>query len=529
MPQALSALPITLHRHDWRGWGVLAAAVVLLYLVFGEALARLVTQWETQPEYSFGYLIPFISAFLIWQRKSELERLDFRGSWWGPVLLAVGLLIWALGRLSTLDTLAHYAFVLVLTGLALSHVGRAGMPLLGVALAMLLFMVPLPNYLLRELSGALQLISSQLGVGLIRLCGISVFLEGNVIDLGAMKLQVVEACDGLRYLFPLMTLGFIAAYFYRASFWKRALVFLSTIPISVFMNSMRIGLIGVTVDLWGKSMAEGLLHDFEGWVIFMICTALLIAEIWVLTRLSGDRRPMQDVFSLDFPEPSPSGARVTYRRQSPAFVAAMVCLLVAAIAARGLPDVTHVVPSRDKSMMDFPLTLDTWKGRSERLPPMVLEQLQLTDYVLATYVDARFVPVNLYASYYDVQAKGNSAHSPRDCIPGDGWEIRALEKYELPGMNVNGTPSTVNRAVIQKGETRQLVYYWFQQRGRVIAGEYAVKLYLFHDLLMRHRSDGAMVRLVTPVVRGEAIEAADQRLQSFSRSAFPQLRQFIPE
>lgn len=528
MPPAASALPLTLHRQDWRGWGLLALSVVLLYLIFDDSLARLVGLWETQPEYSFGYLIPFISAFLVWQRKNELERLNFQGSWWGPAMVILGLALWALGRLSTLDTLAHYAFVLVLTGIAASYMGRAGVRLIWVALVILLFMVPLPNYLLRELSGALQLISSKLGVAIIRGFGITVFLEGNVIDLGSMKLQVVEACDGLRYLFPLMTLGFIVAYFYRAPLWKRALVFLSTIPISVCMNSLRIGIIGVTVDRWGRAMAEGFLHDMEGWVVFMLCTALLVGEVWLLSRFAAPRLPMRDVFSVDLPAPSPRHATVSYRKQSAAFLAVIVALVLATAMARALPEVAHVIPAR-KSMSDFPMAFDGWTGRSEHLGSVYLDLLQLTDYVLATYTDKEAHPVNLYVSYYDVQSKGNSAHSPRDCIPGDGWEIQSLEKYEVPGMVVNGMPSKVNRVVIQRGETRQLVYYWFQQRGRVIAGEYAVKLYLFRDLLARQRSDGAMVRLVTPIARGEQIERAEERLQTFNRSAFSRLRQYIPE
>ncbi len=528
MQSAAAPFPTTVHRLDWRGWGCLSATVLLVFLIFGGALARLVHLWETQPEYSFGYLIPFISVFLVWQRKSELERLVFTGSWWGVLIVAVGLVLWGLGRLSTLDTLAHYAFVTVLAGLVLSYVGSQGMRLLAVPLIMLLFMVPLPNYLLRELSGALQLLSSQLGVSFIRLCGVSVFLEGNVIDLGSMKLQVVEACDGLRYLFPLMTLSFIAAYFYKESFWKRAVVFLSAIPISVFMNSLRIGLIGITVDRWGRAMAEGVLHDFEGWVIFMISMGLLLAEIWLLTKLSKNVKPLRDIFSLDFPAQAPAGARIRYRPIAKSYLLALAALALTALAARTIPETYHVIPKRTP-LLEFPMVLEDWRGRPESLDRVYLEQLQLTDYLLATYAGARAQPVNLFVSYYDTQSKGNSAHSPRDCIPGDGWEIKSLERYPLSGIEVNNQTLIINRAVIQKAETTQLVYYWFQQRGRIVAGEYWVKLYLFWDLITRQRSDGAMIRLVTAVAKGDAVEAADQRLRAFTQSAFPRLRQFIPE
>ena len=113
----------------------------------------------------------------------------------------------------------------------------------------LFFAIPLPQFLYQGLSAKLQLLSSELGVSFIRLCDISVYQEGNVIDLGAMKLQVVEACSGLRYLFPLMSLAFMCAYFFKATLWKRVVIFLSSIPITVFMNSFRIGLIGVNREL----------------------------------------------------------------------------------------------------------------------------------------------------------------------------------------------------------------------------------------------------------------------------------------
>ena len=109
--------------------------------------------------------------------------------------------------------------------------------------------------------------------------GISVYLEGNVIDLGSYKLQVVEACSGLRYLFPLVSLSFIAAYIYHGAFWKKAIIFLSSIPITVLMNSFRIGVIGVLVEYGGPGQAEGFLHDFEGWIIFMACIAILVLEM----------------------------------------------------------------------------------------------------------------------------------------------------------------------------------------------------------------------------------------------------------
>ena len=123
----------------------------------------------------------------------------------------------------------------------------------------------------------------------IRLFQIPVFLEGNVIDLGQYKLQVVEACSGLRYLYPLMSLGFLAAYFFQAPLWQRALVFLSTIPITIFMNSLRIGVVGIMVDNFGPQDADGFLHMFEGWIIFLACAVLLVGLMHLLARVGSGK------------------------------------------------------------------------------------------------------------------------------------------------------------------------------------------------------------------------------------------------
>ncbi len=209
-------------------------------------------------------LIPPISLYLLWRERNWLARTPFTGAWSGLLVVALGLGLWLIGEMSTITAIVNYGFLIVLYGLVISLTGWAVFRHLWMPFLILVFMIPLPQFFAANLSLKLQLLSSQLGVSLIRLFGISVFLEGNVIDLGAYQLEVAEACNGLRYLFPLMTLAFILAYFFRVPVWKRAVLFLSSIPIAILLNSARIGVIGVTVEHWGQKMAEGLLHDFEG-------------------------------------------------------------------------------------------------------------------------------------------------------------------------------------------------------------------------------------------------------------------------
>jgi len=512
------------------GWALVTVVLILLGILYYDGLIPLLNTWENSEEYSHGYLIPVVSLFMIWQQKERLEQLEFTGSWSGFALVVFGVALFFMGELGTLYIIVQYSLLLVLSGLVLSFAGARAFMLFLIPLIYLIFSIPLPSFLYNNLSNELQLISSQLGVWVIRLFGISVFLEGNVIDLGNYKLQVVEACSGLRYLFPLMSFAFLFAYLFKQSWWKRAIIFFSSIPITVLMNSFRIGVIGVLVDNWGIGMAEGFLHDFEGWIIFIVCLSVLLLEMWVLTKIGSDRRPLSEIFMIQLPGPSPQGAAVRSRRFPTALVASSTVLLIAVGLASFLTERQESSLER-KSLADFPMTLGEWSGRRNPLEKIYLDVLKLSDYMMANYVNTSDskLPVNFYIAYYDSQRKGESAHSPRSCIPGDGWEIHKLTQHTVEGVKYRGKPFIVNRLHIQKGKYSQLVYYWFQQRGRVINNEYMVKWYLFQDALTRNRTDGALVRLTTSIPGNMDISSGDKRLSDFARSAIPKLGTYIPD
>jgi exosortase D (VPLPA-CTERM-specific) len=360
-----------------------------------------------------------------------------------------------------------------------------------------------------------------------RLFDISVYIEGNVIDLGGYKLQVAEACDGLRYLFPLMTLGFLMAYFYKGALWKRVLLFLSSVPITIIMNSWRIGTIGIMVEHWGIGMAEGFLHEFQGWMVFMLSAALLLGEIALLNSIGRESGTWRQLFGVEFPAPTPRGAAIRVRPMSHAFLAAASVLLAFVVVAVVLPRPAEIIPAR-ASFVEYPMHLDDWNGRRASLEGIYLDQLKLDDYLLADYVSNGGQQVNLYISYYNSQRKGDAVHSPRACLPGGGWQLRDFDQREIPNVRINGQRLRVNRTLIELGTQRQLVYYWFQQRGRVVTNELAVKWFLFWDAVTRHRTDGAMIRVITAVPLGSNEVEADRRLAEFVSRVALDLPRYVP-
>ena len=283
-------------------------------------------------------------------------------------------------------------------------------------------------------------------------------------------------------------------------------------------------MIGVLVNSHGIGMAEGALHFFEGWLFFLFCTAIIFAEAALLLRI-GDRGRF-----LPFTDLLPQRRHFTSLTQipiPPSFLTATMLIAVVGLGLTGMAGREEATPTR-KALVAFPLTVKGgWVGRASSIDAEVLGALKLTDYLLADYaLPSGRSFVNFYVAYYRSQRAGAAAHSPQACIPGGGWQI---ERHTTEAFDAapDGTLK-VNRLMIRQGETRQLVYYWFQQRGRNIADEYLVKAYLFWDALTRNRTDGALIRLATPLLPGEAEEAADRRLRDFLRAIHDQVGDYVP-
>ena len=172
------------------------------------------------------------------------------------------------------------------------------------------------------------------------------------------------------------------------------------------------------------------------------------------------------------------------------------------------------------------MKIDSWKGIPQAMGGEFIKALDLSDYVLADYYDTNGNIVNLYVAYYEKQTKGEAIHSPASCLPGAGWQTRFKKILVIPIQHF-GRGFPVVQMVMQKGNEKQLVFYWFQQRGRIIVNEYLMKFYLFWDALTKHRTDGALVRLSTPI-KNKDIQGAQKRLVDFTERIAPILDEFIP-
>ena len=523
-------------------WSLAAAPAGLLWLVvlvvaaipvYWLGLVSLGSAWLT-PEYSQGPLIPLISLYLFLRElrnappRDPSAPVDRRP---GIAVLLLGLTLGIFGNLVRIPDLVTYSLIIWVMGVVLVGFGwRVGRTHWAPVLH-LIFMLPLPQFVYWQITIFLQLVSSEIGVAIVRLMGIPVFLEGNIIDLGVYKLQVAEACAGLRYLFPILSFSYLFGILYRGPFWHKAALFLMAAPIAVLMNSVRIGIIAILVDSYGIEQAEGFLHIFQGWVIFGLCIVVLFLMAMGLQRLAPNPLPFRETIDLDFEGFGTQSARILRLPASRGLVAAALMSVAVSAAFVLAPQAERVVLPRDTYAL-FPRDLGGWQGAAQELDPATTAVLAATDYANITYADPagpRGAVVNFFSAYYDKLTEGSGIHSPKVCLPVGGWEVFSIDPYEVtvPGT-VYGT-FTLNRAVIQKGLAKQVVYYWFEQRGRRITNDYVAKATVVWDSLLRGRTDGALVRFVSPVLEGESEADADARIQALFAEALTRLPAFIPE
>jgi exosortase len=292
---AQSALTQTTPPGNWRvhyarfAWG-LVVICLLTAVVYYQVLVKLVTDWWQIPDFSHGFLVPLFSVYLVWEKRETLRSTIIAPCWGGIAVIVMGLFILLLGVYGSELFLSRVSLVIVLAGLVLCFGGRQFLKELSFALLVLLLAIPIPAIIFNEITFPLQILASKLASALLPLFGVPVLREGNVIELPAMKLEVAEACSGIRSLMSLFTLAVFYGYFLEKTFWRRMALVLVSIPIAIAANAVRILGTGLCVQYWDPDKALGFFHEFSGWVIFLVSLVCLYAVHRLMSLFPAQRR-----------------------------------------------------------------------------------------------------------------------------------------------------------------------------------------------------------------------------------------------
>jgi exosortase len=263
---------------------LLVASGVLL--VYWPVLAKLIGAWSSDENYSHGFLIVPIAGYLVWERRARLVHIALRPSWLGLPILLGGIVVLLAGLLGAELFLSRISIVITLAGIIVFLWGWPHLRALAFPLAFLLLMIPIPAIIFNQIAFPLQLFASRVGEFAIASANIPVLREGNVLVLANTSLEVAEACSGIRSLISLLTLGIVYGYFADRRLWVRTAIAASTIPVAILSNGARVAGTGIAAQYYGAAAAQGFLHEFSGWVMFVLAFLMMLALQRLIVRVA---------------------------------------------------------------------------------------------------------------------------------------------------------------------------------------------------------------------------------------------------
>ncbi len=265
---------------------VMCLSLILLGLVglYYQVLLHLAETWAVNDNFSHGYFIPLVSIYMIFSLREQLQQAVIQPCNWGVLILLGGLALLILATVASLNFMQQSSLLIVLWGIILYLFGRRYAALLFVPIAYLFFMIPIPAILWNKIAFPMQLYSSAITENIIRMLGVTIYREGNVLYLVETTLEVVDACSGLRSLTTMFALSAAVAWFAHYPTWRKWLVFLAAAPIAIFVNMVRLTATALLASRYGEEVAQGFLHEFSGMLVFILGLTLLWATNSLMSK-----------------------------------------------------------------------------------------------------------------------------------------------------------------------------------------------------------------------------------------------------
>ncbi len=490
--------------------GLLAAAFAVTY---SKVLAALVREWWASEAYSYGFLIPGISVWLVWARRHALAALQAAPSYAGgvPVLLCA-LLLLLLGQAGSLVVFQELSLVAAVAGAVLLVLGRPFLRLLRLPIAYLLLMIPIWHFVFDRAQYPLQMLSATLGTLFLRLLGIPAHQHGPYIDLPSLTLEVAEACSGMRYLIGVVAIGIPMADLFLRGWRRRTALLALGVGVAIGANGLRIALIGV-LDSHGVNLGDpkGPSHLLQGLYTAIAGYAALLTGLWLLSRGQAAQAPPEPVAGSLGPRGTPP-----VDRRLPAAAATLCALLV--LAGSAIPFHTPAAVALARDLEALPVELAAWSGR-DAAPPEAFRALGADRDLARIYRRASGETVRLYVGYFALQQQG------RELVSWRSFDLfHGASPYEV---ETPGGPIVVGR-LVEWGDTGgTLTLFWYDLNDRVVPSAYRAKLYTAWDALVHRRTNGAIVVITTDVSAPADLERSLAAATGFVQDLLPQLQPLL--
>ena len=504
--------------------GVIIA--VLVIAAYHEVLPPLVREWYEHENFSYGFLIPVVATYLVWDNRSAFKSIVPTSSLWGIASVGFALLTGILGQVMGEPFVSRISFVLVIAALIHLFWGRQCVRLLAFPIAYLFLMVPPPYPIVKEVSFHLRMFDASVAEVLLRLAGVPIYRDAYFLHLPNITLEVADVCSGIASLFAMAALGTLYAYYLPVSRTGKLVVLVGALVLPMIANLFRIFLVGVTVYYYGPVMLGAFFHSFTGTFTFLLSvTMLLCFGEWIRRRYFFIPRPGEYNRFGDAqgaaPDRTADGQKLGSWFSFPFCSAVIIFAITILISGwtRGsvregvLPDLA-LIPQR---LGAYEASDGDW-GDAYRDPYAETAVSRL-------YEGSRTEAVELFVGYRSRQFGVERLRSPKLVFP-KGWEYASMGSIKIPlagGQIIDSIWIETRR-----GSARKLVVFWYQIHGLSFASDIGNRMELLHGLLFQGRTDGAVIRLASLVSDMETMEQARQRLSSFSSSLHPQLVRVLP-
>lgn len=501
---------------------LLAPLLAAIYWDAGRELYRTWTMVDSY--YSHGFLVPFVSLWVLWYERRRLLAAARRPSSLGYLVISFAALLLIAGDFLSFRVLTQASLVIMLTGLWLLFQGMERLRIAWFAFAFLFFMVPIPASMTQSVTLELKLLATRGAVELCKLFTLPMVQEGSYIYFGNDSLLVGEVCGGLRSLIALLALGALVAYFSKTKLWARVAIFIFSGPIAIIANMLRIFFLCVVGYFWGSEVAGGTVHDVSGYLIYAVAFLLLFALDALLKRIAPAKAAAPEGTPQDPQGEEPAGAPAPRPWRAWRHFAVAVAVLAALTAwhvsiAQAQRRAGLARPAAE--VLQIPTQIASYRqvGVDAEIDDRTKRVLETSNILIRSYRSGNGRPVQLTIVY--AGATRRSLHFPELCLVGVGWEIRERRTASV------GLLFEAQELVLVKNDQREAVMYWFKT-GDALTGNYFVNAYYWAVNQIRFGNPtSAMIKLTAPI-GNDGEEAAFATLRDFAAKFVPVLREAVP-
>jgi exosortase D (VPLPA-CTERM-specific) len=501
-PQTAQSLDASARDRTLR-LSALALSAVTFVVLFAEPIANLMRTWWTSPDYGHGLLLVPVALILAYRQG---VRPGARGQpALGIALIVAAVVLRYVAAVAAEAFFARSAVALAGAGLVTYAWGFRQLLVWWLPVSLIALALPLPEIVLSALALPLQMQASKIGAALLEWRQVPVVLTGNVLRIPGHDLFVTEACSGLRSLAALLSLGVLLGGLIAKHPLTRIAIVAISIPIAVLLNGVRVFLTGFLVLFVSPKAADGFSHMTEGWLMFVVAFGLLalvtMIAVKIERRVLGQRSEARGQSGQALAQTSALRPQTfsRVRLALPATVMALGIILIQSTTRQRAVQLSAPLNT-------MPFSLAGYSGSDRPVTEEERRVAGMTDYVFRVFSRDTTALFSVYVGYYESQATGRTIHSPRNCLPGAGWQqVESGQK----SLTVGGRSVTVNRYLLANGPSQAVVYYWYQGRGRVAWSEYGVKWDLLRDAAKHGRTEEALVRVMVPLEQATSGTAAE--------------------